>query len=467
MPVRYLFISWITTGRYRPIDKLETLCETSGHQLPDLHGPFSPSSEAFRAEPEAEEVTRIICAAALQLEATLMPPSISFYRLVTGYSLSAALRVCLESNVTEFLREAGPKGLHVDRLASKTGQDSKKLARFLRYLATYHCYREITPDVFTNTRISSVMDTLKSSQEILDNPDTKYNNTNGLDALASLQLDEIFKAAAWTWETLTDPKTMKSDDPKTAPISRAFGETLWELHARDEQRTRRFNLAMRGVQTFQPKEMILKAYEWDHLPENSIIVDVGGGVGNESLQLARAFPALDIVIQDLPPVIADAKKLWKDENSNARVTLEVHNFFEPQSKDREVSVFLLKYILHDWPDKYCVEILSHLRAAAGKNTKLVIVETLIPYACHHPSNDAECAIADNAQEAPKPLLANYGAVSGIPYNHDITMYLLLNSQERTSRHMEELLRSAGWLVKKFMPQHDRITFLQSIEAIPI
>ena len=40
-------------------------------------------------------------------------------------------------------------------------------ARFLRYLATNHIYREVSPDVFAHTRISSLLDTHKSSEEVI------------------------------------------------------------------------------------------------------------------------------------------------------------------------------------------------------------------------------------------------------------------------------------------------------------
>ena len=50
------------------------------------------------------------------------------------------------------------------------------------------------------------------------------------------------------------------------------------------------------------------AYEWSKLPAQSVIVDVGGGIGSESLQLVREFPYFRIVVQDLPAVIEEAKK---------------------------------------------------------------------------------------------------------------------------------------------------------------
>ncbi|KAG6868849.1 hypothetical protein C0993_008978 [Termitomyces sp. T159_Od127] len=470
------------------VDKLESACDRTGSPIPDLYTPFTLESEAFRANLDAAESARIISAAALQLEAILSPPQVSLYHVVAGvrnvflsankciqcfvqHFKSAALRACLESHVTEILREAGPEGLHVDDIAAKNGQHPGKMAQFLRYLATNHIYREIKPNVFANTRISSLMDTLKQSEEIIAHPEDKHDNTSGLPALAAHHLDEAFKASAYAWETLADPATAKSGDPNASPFSRAFNttETMWELFARDEMRARRFNIGMRGVQALQPTDAILKAYEWNKLPAGSVVVDVGGGIGSTSLPLAREFPSLEIVVQDLQTAIQDGEKFWQKNLPNSPVTLEVQNFFTPQPTNREVSVFLLKQILHDWSDEYCVKILTQLRNAARKDTRLLVVESLVPYACHEANvnGDASDIPGSIPKEAPAPLLANYGLVNEMVYAIDIDMFLFFNAQERTIRHFKDLLLSTGWKVKKVYRQKGDDTYLQSIEAVPV
>ncbi|KAG6887847.1 hypothetical protein C0995_012237 [Termitomyces sp. Mi166 len=417
-PIRQL-LNFMTDA----IEKLEQTVDQTKTSIPDLYSPFVPQSEAFRANPDIVECVNIICAASSQLEAILMPPHISLSNAAAGFMTSATLRVCLESNVTEILREAGPNGLHVDEIAAKNGQNPQKLARFLRFLATRHIYRELKPNVFTNTRISSMLDTLKPSQDIIDH------------------LDESFKASAYAWETLSDPAVVNSSGRTVSPFSRAFNtkETYWDVIAREEFRSRRFNIAMQGVKVMQPVDAILKAYEWSKLPAGSTIVDVGGGIGFESLTLARQFPSLKFVVQDLPSVIESAKKYWQQNLPDAQVTLEVHDFFVPQPADREIAVFLLKQVLHDWPDEHCSKILAQLRAVAQKDTKLLLIESLIPFACRDPNDGASALDFQGfvGSEAPAPLLANYGTVNGMGYNTDINVSSFLHCAVRPSHSMRK------------------------------
>ncbi|KAJ7612050.1 S-adenosyl-L-methionine-dependent methyltransferase [Mycena polygramma] len=471
------------------VKALEVACEASGTTIPDLHTPFAPPSEAFRAVPAAAEAATIISAAALQLEAIITPPHVSLYRVVGGHFKSAALRVCLESGVTEILREAGPRGLHVKDIAAKNGQDPEKLARFIRYLATHHVYREVEPNVFANTRISSMLDTLKPSNEILADPAHKHDNTMGLAALASHHLDEAFKASAYAWETLADPATVRSGDPTASPFARAMGrpETLWQYYERPEEQFRlhRFGIGMQGIEALQPADAILRAFKWSSLPSKSVVVDVGGGVGTSCLTLAAGFPDLKFVVQDLEGVIGQGRKMWSEKMSDAitsgQVKLDVHDFFAPQP-ETNTSVFLLKQIMHDWSDKYCVKILSQLWEAATPTTTLLLMDTIMPLACHDPSVEGPNAIPGAAaKEAPPPLLANYGAPNDMGYNADFDerspdvelaesecdssqMFLLFNSQERTLIHFVELLARSGWKVTAVNRQPGDSTFLQSIEA---
>lgn len=54
------------------------------------------------------------------------------------------------------------------------------------------------------------------------------------------------------------------------------------------------------------------ALDWAALKDDEVAVDVGGGTGNLTLLLAKAFPHLKYVVQDLKEVIPEAEKVISD-----------------------------------------------------------------------------------------------------------------------------------------------------------
>lgn len=93
-----------------------------------------------------------------------------------------------------------------------------------------------------------------------------------------------------------------------------------------------------------------------------------------------------------------------------------HDFFTPQPV-KNAAVFLLRNILHDWSDKYCVQILRRLREAATPDTRLIIVDNLMSYAC---IEEGLVSIPGTKRNLfPKPLLPNGGQATAVKYYEDI------------------------------------------------
>ncbi|KAK7453966.1 hypothetical protein VKT23_011478 [Stygiomarasmius scandens] len=437
------------------LSTLEACCSRTNTSIPDLREPFTLESEAFRtADPDAARAASIISAAALQLEAIFTPPQIGLLSFVAGSSKAAAIRACLESNVTEILREAGPEGMHVNDIAKISGRDANKLY------------------VFANNRISSLMDTHKSVEALFAQPEEKYINTNGLAAFVGHHLDETFKAAAYAWETFSDPEMGNSSETTAAPFNKVYDtkETFFSFYERPDQayRRRRFGIAMQGVEKMQPPTVILNAFDWAKLPTGSVVVDVGGGVGTACLSLAERYPDLKLVVQDLSGIIDNAHEVWAKRNpeaiSSGQVELQVHDFFEPQPQ-KKAAIYFLKHVLHNWSDENCVKILTRLRESADESTRLVLMESLISHSCHTAGEEYAIPAVSHV-EAPKPLLANFGAVNEMGYILDMIMYMVLNSQERTFRTMDLLLKKSGWKIVGVRGQAFDSSFFQ-IEAVPM
>ena len=134
-------------------------------------------------------------------------------------------------------------------------------------------------------------------------------------------------------------------------------------------------------------------------------------------------------------------------------------------------MYLLRHILHDWPNAECVTILRHLRAAATPGlTKLLIVESVVLYASPVRDGDEFASVPGVLPPSvpPPPLLPNLGRAALDTHNFDFvvssSIYLLyvlsrgsacsclvrlqmmvaLNAQERTLGGFAKLGKETGW-----------------------
>jgi tRNA G46 methylase TrmB len=57
--------------------------------------------------------------------------------------------------------------------------------------------------------------------------------------------------------------------------------------------------------------------DWAAIKADAVVVDVGGGAGSLTLLLAKAFPHLKYVVQDLPTVMPESEKVIFDSVSLA------------------------------------------------------------------------------------------------------------------------------------------------------
>jgi len=96
----------------------------------------------------------------------------------------------------------------------------------------------------------------------------------------------------------------------------------------------------------------------DDLGPTVTLVDVGAGVGSLVLQLLKRYPRWKAVLQDVAEVIPEARQFWQDNMPEAletgRISFLAHDFFEPTplppAPEDFPYVFLIKNVLHNWPD---------------------------------------------------------------------------------------------------------------------
>lgn len=439
------------------VARLLSICEEQQLALPQLDEPYTCGSETFRQNSAAAEAASLIGAAALQLAATLLPPQETLLQAASGSMKSAALSACTNYHLPEILRrEGGSQGIHVDAIASKSGLDKDKTGRLLRLLANRHIFREVSPNVFANNRISSLLDTCKDPAHLISSPTSKHDDTSGFVALVEMLLTDGLRSAAYLVDNLRDPHTSASMEPQHAALQRAYKLDVrfseWMQQPDQEYRRRRLTSALDGVASVESKDYILKAYNWSSVPHGGKVVDVGGGIGAIALSLNRAHPELKLIIEDRAEVIADGIKLWQEKRPSALASGQVqfiaHDFFGPQPRNiLSPSVFILRNVLHKLGDQEAIRLLTFLRASAGICTVLLILGHVMPSSLHD-------GRSMSSSDVPSPLLPDYGAADDTTYTVDMAMLLWYNSQVRTINHLSHLLEESGWRMK-FVQRNER------------
>ncbi|KAJ7252086.1 S-adenosyl-L-methionine-dependent methyltransferase [Mycena haematopus] len=421
------------------VDTIEGIYATTNAVPPPLNKPRDPKdpSEALGQDAAVMEAKTKLVAAAAQLVATVRDPMSTFLGISDGVPLLACLRTVSELNVVEILREAGPKGLHVKGIASPSKTDPELLARMLRYLATNHIFYEVAPDVFANNRISSALDKGKPSAVLFNKPEERLTGTAAAAAVVEMLCAyEMIKSFGQFTETVLDP------NGEQIPFKLALGvrssESIfhWMMHPENRHRANRFNIAMHSDS---------QRFDWSQLPSGGVLVDVGCGMGSNSLTIARKYPTLRIVNQDFGPVLEKGKAHWQENFTehieNNLIEFQAHDFFLPQPV-KDADAFLLRHIIHDWSDEQAIQILRRLSDAAKPTTHLVLIEHIVPSVAEEPASIK--AIPGALRPiAPAPLLPNFGAASSAIYFRDMMMHSL-GGKERTIANFIDVFHKAGW-----------------------
>lgn len=98
------------------------------------------------------------------------------------------------------------------------------------------------------------------------------------------------------------------------------------------------------------------------------------------------------------------------------------DFFDDQPTSvNDPSVYILRQIVHDWSDKYIIKLLKKLRTKATKETKLLVIDTIVEYACRIPETSSLSVKGLEVVAPPEPLLPNLGGANLMPYSIDLVV----------------------------------------------
>lgn len=259
-----------------------------------------------------------------------------------GILAAQAIHVASKLRIPDLLA-SGPKT--IAELASKCGAHPPTLERLLRALASLEMFAPTPDGRFRNTPLTEVLRT--------DHPQSRRDGA-------------LFLPAPFLWRPLGELyKSVWTGEP-TFPV--IFGQRFFEYLADHPEDASLFNSVMtQGIAA----HAVLAAYDFSRFER---LVDVGGGQGALLRDILAATPSLQGVLFDLPQVVAGASEVLKGD-LGARSQIVGGNFFD--SVPGGADAYLLKGVLHDWPDDDAVSILRNTRAAIRPDGTLLLIENIL------------------------------------------------------------------------------------------
>ena len=324
--------------------------------------------------------------------------------MITAFRVSDLVATATEFQLADHLAD-GPKSSA--QLAELCGAHPQTLHRVLRALTRIELVHQEPDGRFA---LAPLGEPLRK-----DVPDSLYR-------MSKLWSTDLFKL---TWMRL--PHSVRTGQSAQEYL---FGLRQFDYLATQPAVAAIFNDGMLAG-TLNVAAAVLDAYDFTPF---KTVVDVGGGSGAFAATVLQAHPSMRGMVFDLPFCRRGALDYFAAAGVGDRCQFVAGDFFE--SVPSGVDAYVLKFILHDWEDEKCAQILKTCRSAVSGDAKLLLVESVLP--------------PDGG-----PLT---DAVFG-----DVTMIVHTGGRERTEAEYAGLLDAAGFRLTRVVPTR----VAQSvIEAVP-
>ncbi|KAL4945003.1 hypothetical protein BDV06DRAFT_232179 [Aspergillus oleicola] len=315
-------------------------------------------------------------------------------RLSSGPLQLSLVKIGIDLGLFRILKES-ESPVALAQLAEKTGAAIRLLDRILRSQAAFGFIRETAHHEYTSSTFTDV-----------------FADPNAAGAIAQL-FDIPSPCSQILPDYLADSGYKEIQSHKECPFQRAFHTDL-AIFEWMPQHPKHLESLGKLMALERPKVWV------DYFPvleqigsfadaTKTLMVDIGGGFGQQSKALRAKFPDLtgNIIVQEIPQTIAAAQPV-------EGVEFVVHDFFRPQPV-RGAQFYYLRHVLHNWPDQECIQILRQIMPALGPESLILIDEVIIPE-------------------------------TGVPWQAammDIMMMQSLGGIERTRQEWEQLVDQAG------------------------
>jgi hypothetical protein len=318
------------------------------------------------------------------------PAHVGMLQLLNGAHVAGAVSCLAQLGIADLV-EAGPKS--AEDLATEIGAQPQALHRLMRATASVGVLSEGSDGKFSETPMSAVL---------------RKNANPSLRGLA------IMGGREWHGQGWSHLEYCVRTGKQA--LDRIYGMPVFEFLKQHPEEARIFDETMTGLSTIDGPA-VTDAYAFDGIRS---IVDVGGGHGFLLATILSRNPQMRGTLYDAPHVIEGARN-GPLKSLTERCTFTSGDMFS--SMPAGADAYIMKHIIHDWPDDLCLKILEACRKNVNAGGKLLVVDSVI-----QPGNDF----------SPAKFL-------------DLQMLIFPGGRERTEKEFRELFAAAGWRLNRIIP----------------
>ena len=331
------------------------------------------------------------------------PAHVGVLQLMNGIFVAGAVSCLAQLGIPDLV-EADPKS--AEELATQISADPEALYRLLRATASVGVLSEGPDRKFSQTPMSAV---LRS------------------DATPSLRDFAIMSGREWHgrgWAHLDYcVRTGKQ------AMEQIYGAPVFEFLKQHPDEAQIFNDAMTELSMIDGPA-VAEAYNFDGI---RTIVDIAGGHGFLLATILQRNPHLQGTLYEMPHVL-DGARSGPLKPVMERCTLASGDMFS--SVPAGADAYIMKHIIHDWPDDRCVQLLEACRKGVNPGGRLLVVDSVI-----QPGNDF----------SPSKFL-------------DLQMLIFPSGCERTEKQFRDLFAAAGWRLNRIIPTAAQDSVVEGVPA---
>jgi hypothetical protein len=283
--------------------------------------------------------------------------------LIGGHRVTAVIYVAAKLGLADLLTD-GPRT--VPDLARSTDTHERSLLRLMRALCALGICAEVGDGTFGLTELGSYL---------------AAKSERSLKAWALLEGDML--RAGWG-QMIESIRTGKA----AGELAGDGLERFEELARANEATAALFNEAMVAGTRMQIPAL-LAACDFSGI---STLMDVGGGLGELISAILGKYPSMQGIVFDLPHCEEAAAMNLAASGVADRCKFISGSFFE--SVPAGADAIIMKYIIHDWNDERCVQILQNCHRSLKPGARLLVVDRIMPNRLETTPDHLSMALAD-------------------------------------------------------------------------